>query len=63
MDYAYSQEESSSAHEGQRVRHAVFGEGTIMLASGSGENAKLKIRFDRVGIKTVMVRFANLEPL
>ena len=26
-----------------------------------GINQKLKIRFSRVGVKTVMVRFANLE--
>jgi hypothetical protein len=28
---------------------------------GGGVNQKLKIRFARVGVKTVMLRFANLE--
>ena len=69
LDYSYAQESSPSADElgegpakGMRVRHAVFGEGTIALVSGEGLNQKLKIAFDRVGMKTVMVRYANLEP-
>jgi hypothetical protein len=28
---------------------------------GAGGDQKLRIRFDRVGVKTVMVRYANLE--
>ena len=63
LDYSYSQEGSGVAAEGLRVRHAVFGDGTILQSLGSGDSTKLKIRFDRVGMKTVMARFANLEPL
>ena len=50
------------AEHGMRVRHAVFGLGTIESVIGEGLNQKLKIRFERAGIKTVMVRYANLEP-
>jgi hypothetical protein len=64
-DYAYNQElgdgEEGSIQPGMRVRHSVFGTGAILSSSGSGLNQKLKIRFERAGVKTVMVRYANLE--
>jgi hypothetical protein len=44
-----------------RVRHSVFGMGVILSSSGADMNQKLKIRFERAGVKTVMVRYANLE--
>jgi hypothetical protein len=44
-----------------RVRHAVFGLGTIQGSRGEGMNTKIDIRFDKAGMKTVMVRYANLE--
>ena len=50
-----------SVHPGMRVRHSVFGNGVILSSSGSGLDQKLKIRFERAGVKTVMVRYANLE--
>ena len=64
LDYSYSQENNAEGETapGRRVRHAVFGVGTILSSSGSDVNMKLKIRFDRAGVKTVMVRYANLEP-
>ena len=64
VDYSYAQEQpgEAGAWQGQRVRHAVFGVGTIIQVEGEGIDQKLKIKFDRVGIKKVMVRFANLEP-
>nr|MCS5637553.1 ATP-dependent DNA helicase PcrA [Myxococcota bacterium] len=64
FDYSYSQESADEGAEirpGMGVRHPVFGEGVIMEVLGGGINQKLKIRFSRVGVKTVMVRFANLE--
>jgi DNA helicase-2/ATP-dependent DNA helicase PcrA len=64
IDYSYAQEAaggSSTLGPGLRVRHPIFGEGTVMQVAGSGQGQKLRIRFDRVGIKTVLVRFANLE--
>ena len=64
FDYAYSQEAPDAdgeVHPGTRVRHPVFGDGEVMEVIGGGVNQKLKIRFARVGVKTVLVRFANLE--
>ncbi len=63
LDTSYSQE---SSHEGDsgagtRVRHPVYGLGTVLEVSGDGENRKLKIRFERAGVKKILARYANLE--
>ncbi|MFP6639632.1 MAG: 3'-5' exonuclease, partial [Myxococcota bacterium] len=64
FDYSYGQElpgDEDNARPGMRVRHKVFGVGVIVEVLGTGASQKLKIRFDRVGMKTIMVRFAALE--
>jgi DNA helicase-2/ATP-dependent DNA helicase PcrA len=64
LDRSYSQEsqsDESGVARGARVRHPVFGLGTVEAVIGQGLGQKLKIKFDRAGIKTVMVRYANLE--
>jgi len=63
LDYAYDQSAEDGIPVGLRVRHPVFGAGTVLEASGRGVARKLRVRFDRVGTKTLLVRFANLEPL
>ena len=44
------------------MRHPVFGVGVVMSVAGADLNQKIKIKFERAGVKTVMVRYANLEP-
>ncbi len=56
--------ESSGAtnlKKGQRVRHAKYGEGTILMREGDGEDAKLTVLFTRHGMKKLMEKFANLR--
>ncbi len=48
---------------GTRVEHPVFGAGSIDEVAGSGEATKLRIRFDRAGIKTIKLKFAQLRLL
>jgi DNA helicase-2/ATP-dependent DNA helicase PcrA len=63
-DYSYDQsvpDDGASISVGLRVRHPVFGFGTVAGVIGSGPGQKLRIQFDRAGLKTVMVRYANLE--
>jgi DNA helicase-2/ATP-dependent DNA helicase PcrA len=64
IDYSFNQEgpDEFVIRKGMRVRHPVFGLGSIVAVLGNGLDQKLRIKFDRVGIKTVMLRFANLEP-
>ncbi len=64
VDYSYGQwsdDETPLLRPGLRVRHPVFGAGSVVAVRGQGSSQKLDIRFDRAGVKTVMVRFANLE--
>jgi len=46
--------------KGQRVRHAKYGEGTVLVREGDGEQAKLTVMF-RDGVKKLVERFANLQ--
>jgi DNA helicase-2/ATP-dependent DNA helicase PcrA len=63
LDYSYGQAESPDGvvAPGLRVRHPVFGPGSVLEVSGRGTGQKLRIRFDRAGVKTILVRYANLE--
>ena len=64
IDYSeaqYAPDDGPSS--GSRVEHPVFGAGTIMQVVGSGQNTKLRIRFDRAGLKTIVLRYAQLRLL
>jgi len=54
--------ESDGVAPGLRVEHPVFGAGTVLAVTGAGPGRKLRIRFDRVGVKTVLLRYAQLTP-
>jgi DNA helicase-2/ATP-dependent DNA helicase PcrA len=49
--------------KGQRVRHAKYGEGAVLLREGDGEDAKLTILFSHHGVKKLMEKFANLQKI
>ena len=64
LDYSYGQTEAGESPElapGVVVRHPIFGRGSILAVLGAGPGQKLRIRFERAGVKTLVVRFANLE--
>lgn len=48
---------------GERVRHALFGTGSIMELSGAGRDVKAVIQFDdeNVGRKTIKLAYTRLE--
>ncbi len=48
---------------GAQVRHAKFGLGTVTRREGGGENAKLTIHFQGYGLKKLIVKYANLQPV
>jgi DNA helicase II / ATP-dependent DNA helicase PcrA len=54
---------ASGLHKGQRVRHSKYGEGTVLMREGDGEDAKVTVMFTRHGMKKLMEKFANLEKL
>jgi DNA helicase-2/ATP-dependent DNA helicase PcrA len=49
--------------KGERVRHSKYGEGTVLMREGEGEDAKLTVMFSRFGMKKLMEKFANLEKI
>ena len=51
----------SGLKKGQRVRHAKYGEGTVLMREGDGEDAKLTVLFQQHGLKKLMEKFANLR--
>jgi DNA helicase-2/ATP-dependent DNA helicase PcrA len=53
----------SGLKKGQRVRHAKYGEGTVLIREGDGEDAKLTVMFARHGMKKLMEKFANLQKI
>jgi DNA helicase-2/ATP-dependent DNA helicase PcrA len=48
---------------GRRVRHSVFGEGTIESTEGEGADRKILARFPGAGLKKILVRAAKMEIL
>jgi DNA helicase-2/ATP-dependent DNA helicase PcrA len=54
---------ASGLEKGQRVRHAKYGEGTVLIREGNGEDAKLTVMFNRHGMKKLVEKFANLQKI
>jgi DNA helicase-2/ATP-dependent DNA helicase PcrA len=48
---------------GDRVKHDVFGPGTVIETTGEGARQTAEIRFEKVGTKRLMVRVAPIERL
>lgn len=53
----------SGLEPGKRVSHNRFGEGKVLAVEGSGDSAKVKVEFDQVGVKNLLVKFAKLTIL
>ena len=47
---------------GSWVVHPTWGRGQIQSRTGSGQKAKLKVKFDDGTVKTIIVEYANLQP-
>ncbi len=48
---------------GERVRHNIFGEGTILTVQKIGSDTLLEVAFDTKGTKKLMANYAKLEKL
>lgn len=56
-------ENGGDLYPGTRVRHPLFGEGTVLDSETVGEEQKLTVRFSRVGTKKLLARYARLQVL
>ena len=50
-------------HVGERVRHAVFGDGTVLLITKMANDAMLEVGFDQVGTKRLMASHPKIKKL
>lgn len=48
---------------GERVKHNIFGEGTILSIKKMSSDAMLEIAFEKVGTKKIMANFAKLQKI
>jgi len=48
---------------GQRVRHPLFGEGTVIESRLTGDDEEVKVAFPGKGIKTLLASYARLQKL
>jgi DNA helicase-2/ATP-dependent DNA helicase PcrA len=62
--YAYEAEDQSTAgvRPGMRVRHAQFGVGNVISVEEHSDDLKITVRFNSVGVKKLLARYAKLEP-
>jgi ATP-dependent DNA helicase UvrD/PcrA len=63
-DYSYENEDQSAVElrPGMRVRHAQFGLGNIVGIEEHNDDLKITVRFNTVGTKKLLAKFAKLEP-
>jgi len=68
MPVSFSREQNSSFGEeasqfqlGQIVRHAKFGEGTVLNYEGQGAHARIQVNFPELGSKWLVLSYAKLE--
>ena len=62
--YKYEEEDQSGEglRTGMRVRHAQFGVGTVVSVEQHNDDLKITVRFNLVGVKKLLAKYAKLEP-
>ena len=62
--YWYESEDQSAIglRTGMRVRHQQFGVGTVMAVEEHNDDLKVTVRFQTVGVKKLLSKYAKLEP-
>jgi DNA helicase II / ATP-dependent DNA helicase PcrA len=61
--YAYENEDQSAidVRTGMRVRHPQFGVGTVVAVEQHNDDLKITVRFQSVGVKKLLAKYAKLE--
>jgi DNA helicase II / ATP-dependent DNA helicase PcrA len=57
------QGEDTGFNLGQRVQHAIFGEGVIVHFEGQGPTARVQVNFKKQGSKWLVMQYAKLEAI
>ena len=61
-DYASEDQSATGLRPGMRVRHAQFGVGNIVAVEEHNDDFKITVRFNQVGVKKLLAKYAKLEP-
>lgn len=48
---------------GLHIKHERFGKGTIIGVEGTGDNTKIRVSFDDVGVKNLLVKYAKFTEI
>ena len=62
-DYESESQVQFEIKRGSIVQHEMFGRGRVAEVQGRGDAQKVVVQFDRVGIKSLVVKYANLRPV
>jgi DNA helicase-2/ATP-dependent DNA helicase PcrA len=62
--YQYENEDQSAVglKPGMRVRHGQFGVGNVIAVEEHNDDLKITVRFNSVGVKKLLAKYAKLEP-
>jgi hypothetical protein len=55
--------DGGSYRQGAHVRHPKYGAGTVLRTEGSGDAEKVTVQFGAHGIKKLVTKFAQLQPM
>jgi DNA helicase II / ATP-dependent DNA helicase PcrA len=58
---AAASDDTEAYRPGAKVRHPLFGVGTVVRSEGAGEDLKLTVSFMGIGAKKLVARYAGLE--
>jgi hypothetical protein len=53
--------QNNGIKKGSVVYHNNFGRGKVIELSGRGDQKKAQIKFDKVGVKNIILKYANLR--
>ncbi|MBE9536455.1 MAG: UvrD-helicase domain-containing protein [Proteobacteria bacterium] len=56
-------EAAGGYNKGDKVRHPTFAEGVVRGGEGTGDKAKVSVYFPRIGLKNLVLKYANLEKI
>jgi len=54
-------DDKGAIRPGVKVRHPLFGVGTVLRREGDGDDFKVTVSFPGVGAKKLVARYAGLE--
>ncbi|MGH1467631.1 MAG: ATP-dependent helicase [Bdellovibrionales bacterium] len=61
LDDGFFDDEDSGLRKGHKVRHPIFGAGSVLETEGSGDLMKVKIVFSDRSVKKFVAKYARLE--